>query len=131
MSTEIATAQPASINFYSSLGAESREAKMATLKAITNAVPLAEHLGETLNLVHFVIEPAKVNEDDGSQKDVARVILLTEDGRAFFSLAGGVMSSLRTFVAVMGEPGSWGEPLPVVGVEEKFGKNRIIKLQLA
>jgi hypothetical protein len=108
-------------------------AKKATLNAVTNAEPLADHLGETINLVHCVFQAVTIaDEKTGETNDTVRTVLLAEDGKAFAAVSEGILGSLRDIFGIMGQPATWPEALPVQ-VVEKRGRSgfRFMKIELA
>jgi hypothetical protein len=109
------------------------EARKATLNAVTNAEPIADHLGETINMVHAVFQAVTVADDKtGEVNDTVRTVLLDADGKAYAAISDGLIGSLRDVFGIMGQPSTWPEPLPVK-VVEKRGRSgfRFMKIELA
>lgn len=116
----------------STLRGDSMEARKATLNAVTNASPISEHLGETINLVHVVVQAVTIVDDKtGEATDAVRAILLDADGSAYAATSDGLMGSLRDVFGIMGQPDTWPEPLPIK-VVEKRGRSgfRFYKIEL-
>lgn len=112
---------------------DSLEARKATLNAVTNAEPISDHLGETINLVHVVAQAVVIVDDKTSEAtDAIRAILLDANGNAFAATSDGLMGSLRDIFGIMGQPDTWVEPLPI-RVVEKRGRSgfRFYKIELA
>lgn len=107
--------------------------RKATLNAVTNAVPVSEHIGETINLTHCVFQAVTIVDDKtGESTDTVRTVLLDSDGNAYAAVSDGLLGSLRDVFGIMGQPDTWPEPLPVQ-VVEKRGRSgfRFMKLELA
>lgn len=108
-------------------------ARKATLNAVTNAEPLADHLNETIELVHIVAQAVTIADDKtGEVTETVRTILLAADGSAYAAVSEGILGSLRDIFGIMGQPDTWPEPLPVK-VVEKRGRSgfRFMKIELA
>lgn len=108
------------------------EGKKKTLAALTNAEPIADHLNETINLVHVVMQAVELtDEKTGEVTDNVRTILLAEDGKAYAGVSNGLVGSLRDVFGIMGEPATWPEALPVQVVEKRGNKGfRFYKIEL-
>jgi len=122
------------LQMYTSVKGVDKVAKLKVLDAITNSEPLADHLRESFNLTDFVIQVIQMaDEKTGEIGNVPRIILITDDGKAYHAISSGVLQSLRNFVGVLGEPGT-GDAWPVaVTCDEVKGRNgyRFMTLKLA
>lgn len=118
---------------YTTIVGTTLEARKSTLNAVTNAEPIADHLGETINLVHVVAQAVTVvDEKSGESNDTVRTILLADDGKAYAAISEGLLGSLRDIFGIMGEPNTWPEPLPVQVVEKRSRSGfRFMKIELA
>jgi len=122
------------LQMYSTVKGDDKASKLKVLDAITNSESLSDHLREPINLTDFVIQVIQMpDEKTGEINNVPRIILITDDGKAFHAISSGVLQSLRNFVGVLGEPGksdAW--PVSVVCDEVK-GRNgyRFMTLKLA
>ena len=103
----------------SSFDSNTEDGQLSLMDAITNAEPLNEHLGETINLVHFVAQAVEFANEKGEMEEGVRCILIDEDGSAYAALSDGVRRSIETFIGVKGDPANWSAPLPVQAVEKK------------
>lgn len=119
-------------NIMSTVKDDTLDGRKQTLAALTNAEPIAEHLNETINLVHVVMQAVELtDEKTGEVTDNVRTILLAEDGKAFAGVSNGLVGSLRDIFGIMGEPASWPEALPVQVVEKRGNKGfRFYKIEL-
>lgn len=103
---------------FSSIPAGTFEQKLATANALANAVPMSDHLGAKINLVHFVAQAVEVTNTDlatgGSRKVPAtRIVLVDADGTAYAGVSDGIFKSLENLVTIFGAPGTWEMPIPV------------------
>jgi len=107
--------------------------RKTTLNAVTNATPISDHLGETINLVHVVAQVVSiVDVKTGEATDAVRAILLDADGSAYAATSDGLMGSLRDVFGIMGQPDTWSEPLPIRVVEQRGRSGfRFYKIELA
>jgi hypothetical protein len=123
----------AGTGIVSTLDGATREGKVATLNAVTNAEPINEHLGEVINLTHVVVQAVQIaDEKTGEVSDVPRTILLTDDGTAYAAVSDAILGSLRDVFGIMGHPSEWTEPLPVKVVEKRGRAGfRFYKIELA
>lgn len=105
--------------------------KKITLAAITNAVPISEHLNETIELENVVMQAVSVVDDDGIENDAVRVILLDKSGSSYAALSAGLVGSLRDLFGILGQPSTWTEPVSVRVVENKSRRGfRFMKIEL-
>lgn len=119
-----------SAGFYTSLATESRADKMNLLKAINNSTPLLEKVGEEIAIVDIVMQSVEIaNESTGIVEDAVRITLIDADGNAWNATSKGIAQSLKQVIGVLGEPGTWEEPL-VATVAEEQGRNRFRYLTL-
>lgn len=95
-------------------------AKVSTLNAMTNAVPLADHLGETINLTNVVVQATTIIDDVTHEENEAlRIVLIDKDGNSFAAISNGIFKSLQNIFGILGMPDQWTEPLPIVVTEMK------------
>lgn len=107
---------------WSSIPADTFEGKKEVMNATLNAEPLADHIGETINLRHLVVQEVEiVDSATGEATNVLRTVLVTEDGTAFYALSDGLQRSLDTLLGLMGHPSMWDGPIAIV-VEKVKGK---------
>ena len=132
--TAIASLTNSDTMLYSSFRGDTREGKLQVIAAITNATPLNEHLDEVINLVNFVAQAVKIQDDKDPevQNDAVRCYLIDSEGNSYSATSNGILGSLRDFTAILGEPSTWAEPLPI-RVEEKRARSgrRFFQIVLA
>lgn len=88
--------------------------------ALQSSEPLSEHLGEVINLVHFMGQTINVaDENTGEMSIRVRTIILDDKGKAYSATSDQLLNSLVTLTAVYGPPAQWSEPKPIVVKEER------------
>lgn len=89
--------------------------KVATLNAMTNSEPISEHIGETIQLAHVIVQAVDMADDKtGEISAQPRIILIDASGKAYHAISTGLFKSLENIFGVLGKPGEWPEPLPLV-----------------
>lgn len=100
----------------------------AQLAATTGSEPISDHLGETIMLDNFVIQPVEMPAVDakgqptGELLQSARVTLVdSTNKKSYHGTSMALVNGLQQIVAALGKrlPAEWAEPLPVKVVEEK------------
>jgi hypothetical protein len=115
--------------FYSSLAMNTSAEKLAVLRAVNNSTPLLDAVGTQIAIKDVVLQTATfVNEETGAIEDAVRATLIDPDGNAFHAASKGVALSLRQAFNILGQPGTWEEPLLVTVREGRVGKNRFLTL---
>lgn len=111
---------------YTSMSAASFAERVQTVKAVANAKRLGDlAAGTVIALRHFIVQPVEiVDPQTGEVSAAPRVVLVDDSGDSYASVSTGVLSSLRTLVGIVGQPGEWEEAIPVVMVEEKTRAGR-------
>lgn len=117
----------------STMNGDTREGKIGTLNAITNAEPLSDHLGQVINLVHCVFQAISLtDEKTGEVSDAVRTILIDQDGNGYAAVSAGLFGSLRDIFGILGQPATWNEPLPITVDEQKGRKGyKFFKVSMA
>lgn len=117
--------QSGDVGVYSTIVGDDFEAKKAVLAAVTNSLPLAEHVGEHIDLANVVVQATELNERDnaghetGRKITVPRTILIDANGTAYYSFSPLVLRSLQTFFGVLGQPHTWPEPVGMKVLRKK------------
>jgi hypothetical protein len=107
---------------YSTIASETQADKVKTLNAVANALPIADHLDTPIKLANFVIQATSIAQDDGTESDAVRVILIDVEGNAYSAVSGGLMKSLQNIVGILGHPSTWDEPLEIAVTEVRGRK---------
>ena len=122
LATEIPNLNSGQVAVFSTVKGADHKSRLVTLKALGNAVPVADNIGKTINLANVVVQQiSMVNERTGELQDVPRVTLLDADGTAYHCISDVVYKDLKNTFAILGMPSTWPAPLPVK-VEKTKGK---------
>lgn len=86
---------------YSSIQATDTAAKKLVVNAMNNAESLADHEGETLNVVGVFTKPGirRSRDKNGVDMPCTNTTLVCEDGTAYFSQSEGVRNAADNFMA--------------------------------
>jgi len=104
-------------NVYSTIIGDTPEARIAILEAVTNAEPIADHLDEIIQLKDVVVQATEIGQEDGSERDALRIILIDSEGKSYAAVSDGLFKAMQNMFAILGNPNTWTEPLPVKVVE--------------
>lgn len=120
-------------NLASSFAGDSRENLVAVGKAISTATPLDEIRDKNITVANYVVQPIELaDEQTGELRAVPRVILITDEGKAYYAISVGVFSALQNMVSLFGVPSEsehW--PLTFIPKEEKTRKGfKVLTLAL-
>lgn len=106
-------------DFYSTIRAEKSSDRLKLLNALNESKPADTVLGETFNLANFVVQVVEVaDRDSGEMNEQTRVTLFDDAGNAYHGTSRGLLTSIRSLVAMVGEPSEWDGPIPIKVVEE-------------
>lgn len=89
------------------------------------AEKLSAHLGEKLIVTMYAVQPVTV-VNDGESSEGERLYLLTDDGRAFHSMANGILRSWNSIISIFGEPGEEGITVIPRSVEISGGRRTYV-----
>ena len=111
------------LGVYSSIDGSTFEGRVATLSALTDSEPAADHLGEEFSLKDVVVQTVTLtNEDPRSGElveDVAlRVILVTDIGN-LHAISNGLFRSVQNIFGTLGHPSTWPTTVKAKVVEER------------
>lgn len=88
--------------------------------ALQSSEPISEHLGEVINLVHFMGQSINVMDEATGEMTVrARTIILDDKGNAYSATSDQLLNSLVTLTAIYGPPAQWSAPKPIVVKEAR------------
>lgn len=110
------------LSVWSTFAGESHKDKIELFQAMTAAEPISDHLGEVINLNNVVAQVVEVENQDGLMVEAVRVILVSDDDKAYAGLSDGLFRSIQNLFGVLGMPNEWDAALPVVVTEEKSRK---------
>lgn len=86
---------------YSSIKATDTATKKLVVNAMNNADSLADHEGETLNVIGVFTKPGirRARDKNGADTPCTNTTLVCEDGTAYFSQSEGVRNAADNFMA--------------------------------
>ena len=88
--------------------------------ALQSSEPLSDHIGEVINLVHFMGQTINVADENTGEMTVrVRTIILDDKGKAYTATSDQLLNSLVTLTAIYGPPAKWTAPKPIVVKEER------------
>ena len=88
--------------------------------ALQSSEPLSEHLGEVINLVHFMGQTINVADENTGEMTVrVRTVIIDDKGKAYTATSDQLLNSLVTLTAIYGPPAKWSAPKPVVVKEAR------------
>lgn len=139
MSTDITTrtniaTQIAETGIFSTVDADTMEGKAAVYKALNDATPLRDVVGEVLPIKDIIVQRVEVDTEDGDVVEQPRTSLITTSGDAYSATSNGIFSAVRNIVGIFGHPSTWEAPLKVVVEEKATRRNamyRYLTLSLA
>ena len=139
MSTDITTrtdvnTQIVETGVFSTVNATTMEGKTVIYKALNDATPLRDIVGEVLSVKDIIVQRVEVETDEGDVVEQPRTSLITSDGVAYSATSNGVFSAVKNILAIFGHPSTWERPLKVVVEEKATRRNamyRYLTLSLA
>ena len=122
LSNELANLGAGRLSVYSSITGTDFKSRVAVIKALTNATPIADNIGKTFLLQNVVIQNITMtNERTGELQEVPRITFIDSDGSAFHAISDVLYKDLKNVFAILGQPSQWPAPL-LVKVEKIQGK---------
>lgn len=96
------------------------EGKVKLYSALQNAEKLSDHLNEPLHMVNAVAQSVQVtDEQTGEMTSTARVIIVTDDDKAYSATSPTLLAGLNTMFSIFGTPNTWEKPIAVKVVERR------------
>ena len=107
---------------YSSVTAETRDEKLAVFDAVSNSESLEDMVGKTIDVENIIIQPVEMcDEKTGEVREANRIVLITDEGKAYGCVSSGVETSIKNLFAIVG-PAPW-TPAIRFEVTKKQGRN--------
>jgi hypothetical protein len=79
-----------------------------------------ENLNKHIELDNIVVQAVELTDPNtGAQTTQPRVILLDQDGTAYYGISPVLLKAIETFVGILGQPHQWPEPVGVKVLREK------------
>lgn len=96
------------------------DGKVKLYGALQNAEKLADHINEPLHMVNAVAQSVQVtDEQTGEMTNSARVIIVTDDDKAYAATSPTLLAGLNTMFGIFGTPNTWNKPIAVKVVERR------------
>lgn len=122
----ISRLQSGRTNVFSTVVGDDFNAKLKVLGAVTTAEPIADHLGEHIELENIVVQMVELTKRDQHGNAVLkpngdpvmfwapRVIFIDgESGTAYYGISPVLAKAVETFIGLLGQPSTWPELLGV------------------
>lgn len=119
---------------FSTVDAKTMEGKASVYKALNDATPLRDVVGEVLTIRDIVVQRVEVETEDGDVVEQPRTSLISSDGVAYSATSNGIFSAVKNILGIFGHPSTWEAPLKVVVEERATRRNamyRYLTLSLA
>ena len=124
-------------NFYCSIPNDgSRKTQVAIFNAIQGDDEIANHIGETLEIVNVVAHPSTtIDEATGEIREYLRTVLIDKNGKGYTAGSVGITSALSRIFSIIGRPdnGAWEkEPvkMKIKQVKTRNGQNKVNTIEL-
>ncbi len=111
------------LGVYSTIDGSTFEGRVATLSALTDSEPVAEHLNEEFQLKDVVVQVVTMTDPDtatGELKESVglRIILVTDIGN-LHAISNGLFRSIQNIFGTLGHPNTWPNTVKAKVVEER------------
>lgn len=124
--------------FYCSIpNTGDRKSAIAIFNAVNGAdESVAEHIGETLEIVNVVAHPVEIaDENTGEIVNCLRCVLIDKNGKSYVAVSQGIASALSKIFSIVGSPdnGAWEkEPvkMKIKQVKTRNGNNKVNTIEL-
>lgn len=122
-------------NFYCSIKDDgTRKSKIAIYNAINGAdESLADHIGETLEIVDVVAHPVTlIDEETGEVVNALRTVLVDKSGKSYTAVSQGITNSLSRIFSIVGMPSWKDEPvkMKIKQLKTNNGNNKVNTIEL-
>lgn len=96
------------------------EGKVKLYSALQNAEKLSDHLNEPLHMVNAVAQSVRLVDNlTGDVTDSVRVVIVTDDDKAYSAISPTLLAGLNTMFGILGTPNTWEKPLCVMVTERR------------
>lgn len=132
VSSAIESINSGNVAVASSFTGDDFETRKGIMKAMSSSEPVADHLDKEIKLANYVIHAVEMpDENTGELREVARVILIDDKGKAYHAISGAMFKRLETIVGIVGHPENWDSPISVKVTQRKGnGPNKFYDLAL-
>lgn len=122
LSTTDQNASPINAGFYCSMQAETQGDRLAIYDAVSNSESLDDMVGKVIAITDVVVQPVEMtNNATGEVRDVNRIVLICEDGKAYGCTSSGVETSIKNLFGIVGMP-PWNPAIKMVPTKQQ-GRN--------
>ena len=126
MTNELATtdqnATPINAGFYCSMQADTQADRLAIYDAVSNSESLDDMVGKVIAITDVVIQPVEMTDNaTGEVRDMNRIVLICEDGKAYGCTSSGVETSIKNLLGIVGMP-PWNPAIKMVPTKQQ-GRN--------
>jgi hypothetical protein len=130
--TEIATLGTNGPAFFSSITTDDFKSKVKVFEAMSNSESISGHLNKPLSVVDVIIQAVEMpNEQTGELSTVPRVILLTEDGKAYHAMSAPLYRDVTNLLGILGHPSTWPGAVKLSVSQEGTGTRKYFTAKLA
>ena len=129
---EIASLESGVMEMFSSIQADTFAGKLANLKAVSDSSPISENLKKTIKVKDLIIQKVDmIDEESGELKAQPRVILVSEDGKAYHGISNPLYRDVKNILMLVGHPSTWEHALPIQIEQAGTGTRKYFTLKLA
>lgn len=122
---------------YTSITGTDKKERAKLYNAIENPDgKLSDFINKKLKVSDVYMEKTEIMERDdegnptGVLVEVVKTVLITPDGKAYFSTAKGITKAMYTMFSIYGTPDTWDEPMEIMIEQKEIGKNRTFKIKV-
>ena len=96
---------PINTGIYCSMQAETQADRLAIYDAVSNSESLDDMVGKVIAITDVVIQPVEMTDNStGEVRDMSRIVLICEDGKAYGCTSTGVETSVKNLFGIVGMP---------------------------
>lgn len=113
---------PINAGIYCSMQAETQADRLAIYNAVSNSESLDDMVGKVIAITDVVIQPVEITDNaTGEVRDMNRIVLICEDGKAYGCTSSGVETSIKNLFGIVGMP-PWNPAINMVPTKQQ-GRN--------
>lgn len=113
---------PINAGFYCSMQADTQADRLAIYDAVSNSESLDNMVGKVIAITDVVVQPVEMTDNaTGEVRDMNRIVLICEDGKAYGCTSSGVETSIKNLFGIVGMP-PWSPAIKMVPTKQQ-GRN--------